>query len=249
MVANIIRLRCFTGNSNGRRAIQSDMFSRFRTCSVSGFAHAFLFLMIFAIWMGPLAMAQRTTRYALILEDDPVSVRFASREGLQTQVAANYRSQIEARHEDLKRELGSRNFTITGSVTTVANAVFVIAPASRLAELRGLPGVKGVAPLRSYRRKLNQALPLLDASGAWNALGGMQNAGAGMKIAFIDGGIDPTHAAFQDPSLSIPAGFPKCTTGDCVFTNNKVIVARSYVKLLAAGSNPQKPAVVRAPTM
>jgi minor extracellular serine protease Vpr len=247
MVANIIRLRCFTGNSNGRRAIQSDMFSRFRTCSVSGFAHAFLFLMIFAIWMGPLAMAQRTTRYALILEDDPVSVRFASREGLQTQAAANYRSQIEARHEDLKRELGSRNFTITGSVTTVANAVFVIAPASRVAELRGLPGVKGVTPLRSYRRKLNQALPLLDASGAWNALGGMQNAGAGMKIAFIDGGIDPTHAAFQDPSLSIPAGFPKCTTGDCVFTNNKVIVARSYVKLLAAGSNPQNPAVDSRP--
>ncbi len=247
MVSNIIRLRCFRRNWEGRRAIQNDMFSSFGARSAGRFAHAFLLFMVFALCLSPLAMAQRVTRYALILDDDPVAVRFASHDAMRTQGAADYRRQIEAKHDDLKRELGSRNFTITGSVTTVANAVFVIAPASRVAELQGLPGVKGVAPLRSYRRKLNQALPLLDASGAWNALGGMQNAGAGMKIAFIDGGIDPTHPAFQDPSLSAPAGFPKCTTGDCVFTNNKVIVARSYVKMLAAGSNPKNPAADSRP--
>ena len=62
-------------------------------------------------------------------------------------------------------------------------------------------------------------------------------AGAGVKIAVIDTGIDQAHPAFQDNSLSIPSGFPKCNAAsDCSsFTNNKVIVARSYVAQLAAG--------------
>src|SRR6185437_5287211 len=78
-----------------------------------------------------------------------------------------------------------------------------------------------------------------------NALGGITNAGLGMKIGVLDSGIDQSHPAFQDASLPIPAGFPKCTAGhpeDCAYTNNKVIVARSYVRLLAAGSNPANPA-------
>jgi uncharacterized protein (TIGR03437 family) len=49
---------------------------------------------------------------------------------------------------------------------------------------------------------------------------------------------------FQDSSLAMPSGYPKCSgdptahTGDCAFVSNKVIAARSYVKQLAAGSAP-----------
>ena len=67
-----------------------------------------------------------------------------------------------------------------------------------------------------------------------------------MKIGVIDTGITQTHPALTDSSLSMPAGFPKCTTGhpeDCAYTTNKVIVARSYIRLLSAGSNPANPAV------
>ena len=79
------------------------------------------------------------------------------------------------------------------------------------------------------------------------ALGGVQNAGAGIKIAIIDTGIDPTHPAFQDASLAMPAGYPICSGTDCAFTSNKVIVARSYVRLAAAGTDPQNPAADSRP--
>ncbi len=71
-----------------------------------------------------------------------------------------------------------------------------------------------------------------------------------MKIAIIDTGIDQTHPAFQDSSLTMPAGYPMCNVSNCAaYTNNKVIVARSYVQQLAAGSDPNNPPPTRVPTI
>src|ERR1700693_5155000 len=159
------------------------------------------------------------TRYALILNDPP----------------------IETRRQAVRAELAHRNISITGSTKILLNAVYVTAPKERLDELKVLPGVKGVVALRWRRLNLNRATQLVNASAAWTALGGVQNAGAGIKIAIIDTGIDQTHPAFQDSSLSTPAGYPMCTGSDCAYTNNKVIVARSYVRQLAAGSDPNNP--------
>jgi minor extracellular serine protease Vpr len=180
-------------------------------------------------------------RYALFLEDPPVSARFTTREEMRTTAGVAYRQQIESAQEAVKRDLESRNIQVAGSVSTLLNAVFVVAGPERLAELRTIPGVAGVQPLRRGKKLANRATQLVDAPGAWSALGGQQNAGAGIKIAIIDTGIDQTHPAFQDPTLSMPAGFPLCTAGhpeDCAYTNNKVIVARSYVRMLAEGTGP-----------
>ena len=58
---------------------------------------------------------------------------------------------------------------------------------------------------------------------------------SGDQIGIIDSGIDQTHAAFQDSSLTPPLNYPPSNTS-CPnypsFTNNKVIVARSCVGLL-----------------
>ncbi len=175
--------------------------------------------------------------YTLILDDPPVAERFASTSTVRSMEAAGYRTQIQAKQKALRDTLAQRQIRVTGSVNTILNAVFVIAPKERLAELKALPGVKGVVPGRRYHKDLNQAAQLLDAPGAWNAVGGVQNAGSGIRIAIIDSGIDQTHPAFQDSSLPMPAGFPICSGADCSYTNNKVIVARSYVRQLAAGSS------------
>jgi minor extracellular serine protease Vpr len=186
-------------------------------------------------------------RYALILEDPPVSARFATREAAEAPAGRSYRQQIEARQQSLRDVLVARHITVTGSVSTLSNAIFVAAPPARVDELKSLPGVQGVVPLRRYHLNLNRATQLLNGPAAWNALGGAQAAGAGIKIAIIDTGIDQTHPAFQDSSLPMPAGYPICSGSDCAYTSNKVIVARSYVRQLAAGSDSNNPAADSRP--
>ena len=178
-------------------------------------------------------------RYTLLLEDAPVSSRFASREAMRTSPAIAYRQQVEARQRKVLGELASRNIAVTGSDATLVNAVFVIAPASRLDELMSIPGVAAVRPMRRFKASLNRATQLMNAPLAWNALGGPANAGKGIKIGILDSGIDQTHPAFQDSTLTMPAGFPICSgsADACSYTNNKVIVARSYVRQLAGFSS------------
>jgi len=154
------------------------------------------------------------------------------------------RTTIAAAQATLRTNLASRNIAVIGAVQTLLNAVFVDASADQITMLQSLPGVKAVVPLRMRYPHLDRAAGLINAPAAWNALGGIPNAGLGLKIGIIDTGIDQTHPAFQDPSL--PAQPHICSGTDCAFTNNKVIVARSYVKQLAAGS-PPNPAVDSRP--
>ncbi|HZT74813.1 MAG TPA: hypothetical protein VE996_14300, partial [Terriglobales bacterium] len=129
-------------------------------------------------------------RYTLILAGAPVAQRFAGREQVRTAAAAAYRGQLEATQDTMRRELASRNIRVEGSVSTVLNALFVAAPAARVPELRALPGVIAVLPRRALRTHTNRATALMNAPAAWSALGGQSHAGAGMKIAIIDTGID-----------------------------------------------------------
>ncbi|MGA2770593.1 MAG: S8 family serine peptidase [Bryobacteraceae bacterium] len=178
-------------------------------------------------------------RYTLLLEDAPVSSRFVSREAMRTSPAIAYQQQIEAKQRKVIADLASRNIPVTGSDATLVNAIFVIAPASRLDELKSIPGVAAVRPMRRFQPSLNRATQLMNAPLAWNALGGAANAGKGIKIAILDSGIDQTHPAFQDSTLTMPAGFPLCSgsADACSYTSNKVIVARSYVRQLAGFSS------------
>jgi minor extracellular serine protease Vpr len=185
-------------------------------------------------------------RYTVVLADPPVASRFALREDMLTPTADTYRQQIRARQTSLTSEIESRGMRVTGSVTDLLNALFVTATPDRLAELQSLPGVASVSQMRRFKANLNRAIGNMNGTLAWNAVGGLSSAGAGIKIGILDTGIDITHPAFQDPSLTMPSGFPKCSTGfTCSsYTSNKVIVARSYVKQLALDfvTDPKNPA-------
>jgi uncharacterized protein (TIGR03437 family) len=176
--------------------------------------------------------------YALILQDPPASR--VVRNGVKRdspQVAAA-RDAIRQKQQSVISQAESAGFKVTGRVDTLLNAIFVHATPRDLPKLRALPGVLSVAPMRKAKPLLNTAVVLVNAPAAWNIFGGSTAAGSGQKIAIIDTGIDYTHPAFQDSSLTPPSGFPHCDIlANCAYTNSKIIVARSYVSL-DAGTDP-----------
>ena len=172
----------------------------------------------------------RPAEYALILEDPPVAQVIQTRESLSSNQGRQQLQKIRAAQAAIHRELAQRKIHAAYSSTLLVNAIFVRTLPARAADLAGIPGVKHVQYLPPARLALTTAGDLINASTAWANVGGIGRAGAGVKIGIIDSGIDQTHPGFQDPSLQPPGGFPK---GDSSYTNNKVIVARSYVSRLS----------------
>ncbi len=182
-------------------------------------------LLSLSLWAQP-------RHYALVLEDQPLAKHASSRKELRTQAVVDAGARIEDAQRALRQELAGRKVQVVGSVKTLLNAVFV--QAQDESNLQGLPGVRRVAEMKRFKRHLDKALPLIKTQEAWAALStaGKPDAGADIQIAIIDTGIDQNHPAFQDSSL--PKIGPFCDN-DCAFTNNKVIAARSYVGMVAAG--------------
>ncbi len=190
------------------------------------------------LFAGSLAAQRDWDRWAVVLEDPPLAAQVASRKDLRATVALEAGVRIEAAQQSLRRQLAERNLRVTGSVKTLLNAVFVKASREQVEELAKLPGVRAVAYMPPLRLLLDKAIDLVNAPQAWNVVGGIENAGAGVRIGIIDTGIDQNHAAFQDSSLSVPAGYPKCRGDDCAYANRKVIAVRSYVDMLVGGEDP-----------
>ncbi|HEX3744069.1 MAG TPA: S8 family serine peptidase [Bryobacteraceae bacterium] len=191
------------------------------------------------------AAAPPSNEWMLLLSDAPVVQRFPGRIERTGAVSAAYRQQLLNTQANLRTQIEAQSIRVTGAVQHLLNGIFVEATPEQAAALRNLPGVEGVVPMRIFH--LADQLSLSDVQQAWSnaTIGGAGNAGAGLKIGIIDTGIDQTHPSFQDSSLVPPAGFPKCDTytvgtaieSDCAFTNNKVIVARSYVSTISSGSS------------
>ncbi|MBI4873850.1 MAG: S8 family serine peptidase [Acidobacteria bacterium] len=196
-----------------------------------------VFSLLLAAVAAPLA-AGRLDRFALVLEEPPVAAQVESRKDLSKRAAVDAERRIEAAQALVRQALAERKIYVTGAARTLVNAVFVAVSEERAEELRSLPGVVRVERMLPLKRRLDRAVELAGAPGAWNTLGGIQNAGAGVKIAILDSGIDHTHPALQDATLRPPAGYPKCQARDCDYTNSKIIAARSYVDLLVLGDEP-----------
>ena len=92
-----------------------------------------------------------TGRYALILSDNPVLAQTGAARQSAATAQAVARNRVESAQALVRNELARGIFASPGLATDVLNAVFVAAPASRVAELQTIPGVIAVVPLRRQK--------------------------------------------------------------------------------------------------
>lgn len=112
---------------------------------------------------------------------------------------------------------------------TVFNGVVVTAKDDVFEQLKTLEGVTAVYREEMYYEQMDASLDLIKAKQVWEQLGGNMNAGKGVKVAIIDGGIRPENPMFADAGFAAPASRPAtdyCSTVEPEFCNNKLIAAR-----------------------
>lgn len=148
-------------------------------------------------------------------------------------VTASRRARVAAGQREARLALRSAGGEVVSSLDTVLNALVVRFPDARSGELARLAGVARVHPVRVAKLELDQAVPLHRVADAWKQLGGSANAGLGVKIGVIDTGADTTHPGLTDPTLPVPAGYPKTrSASDESVLTNKIIVMRNYQSLI-----------------
>ena len=176
---------------------------------------------------------QRMDHWAVVL-DTPAVAETLTRAEMQQARGRTVRAQVAASQAHVREAIAAQNIPLIGSVDLIANALFIAASDDQAEELRTLPGVRYVQRMPRLKLAMTKALDLVSAQAAWNTLGGAQNAGAGVKIAILDTGLDNNHPAFQDSSLPTLPGYPKCAPADCPYANRKIIAVRSYVGQLVS---------------
>jgi uncharacterized protein (TIGR03437 family) len=176
----------------------------------------------------------RLAEYALVLEDPPVAQKAQSRVALQSAEAQAHLRKIRRAQSLVLAELAARKVRVSATSQVLVNAIFVRIAPEQTSALKNIPGVKWIQYQPMSKPLLNAAVNLVGVPAAWSTIGGSANAGAGVRIGIIDTGIDQNHPGFKDTGFTAPAGFP---VGDTGYTNNKVIVARSYVSTLT-DTNP-----------
>ncbi len=186
----------------------------------------------------PVLASAATHRYIVELSTEPAA-RFAARsfgprkESLARPEVQTHRATIRSEQDRVIAEIQKLGGRIISRTNIASNTLSVELPSEKSGQLAAIAGVKNSHIERHYKAYLDQANLVHNFPAAYSMVGGASNAGKGIKIGMIDSGIDITQPAFSDTGFQAPAGFPKVNqVSDTQFTNNKVIVARSYVSLL-----------------
>lgn len=153
---------------------------------------------------------------------------------LKSNTVKSYRAQLSALRNNFKSWLRANapRVNVTGEFDLSLNAIAVQLNGTPLNVLAKAPMVNRVEYQGLYYPTADDPdLGIIRATQAWALNGGAPNAGAGIKVAIVDSGIDFTHPCFSD------AGYATQTQlGDNRFTNNKVIVAKVFINKLNQGN-------------
>lgn len=144
--------------------------------------------------------------------------------------ARQYARIVEERQNTLSNRIYSidSNAQVLHRFNQLVNALAVQIDSSKWNELRQIPGVAYVAPIRTVKPFLTRSSSLMNLPQAWERFQQGDEAGKDIFVAVIDTGIDITHPAFSPEGFAYPDGFPK---GNANFTNEKVIAARVFPPL------------------
>lgn len=138
-----------------------------------------------------------------------------------------YRAQLAALRNDYKAWLRANvpGAKVTGEFDIALNAVAVQLNGATLAQVSATSMVANAQYQGLYYPNVftDPDLPLISAPQAWAEGDGPAGAGAGVKVAIVDTGIDITHPCFSDAGYAAQAQL-----GNHSLTNNKVIVAKVF---------------------
>ena len=165
------------------------------------------------------------------LNGDPLSTDTKTRPTKDKKVDFNstavksYRAQLAALRNNYKTWLRVNvpGAKVTSEFDLALNAVTVELNGATLAQVSATSMVRKAEYEGLYYKNADPDLDLISAPAAWAQGGGSRTAGAGIKVAIIDSGIDATHPCFSDAGYA-----PQQQLGDRRFTNNKLIVAKVF---------------------
>jgi subtilisin family serine protease len=96
--------------------------------------------------------------------------------------------------------------------------------------LEAMPEVKAVFHDYRYTPDLYASTELINAPALWSQLGGREDAGSGIKLASMDGGLHHEAPMFDGTGWTYPAGWPEGGLGDEANNNGKIIASRAYFR-------------------
>jgi minor extracellular serine protease Vpr len=138
----------------------------------------------------------------------------------------SYRAQLAKLRNDYKAWLKANvpQASVTGEFDVALNAVAIKLNGASLAQVSATAMVRTAQYQGLYYPNVaDPDLSLIHAQEAWAKKGGAADAGAGIKVAIVDTGIDVRHPCFSDSGYAAQPHL-----GDPKLTNNKVIAARVF---------------------
>ena len=151
------------------------------------------------------------------LDDEPAVRTFAAARNRMAQRQAtsagrNQMARIEQAQQRIMKPLADAQASIIYRAQKAFNGIAIKVDASKLEEIKKLPGVKSIHPIVSKYPTNATSVPFINAPQVWDAAG-LNVHGEGIKIGIIDTGIDYTHTDFGGnasstfPTAKVVGGF------------------------------------------